>query len=295
MRPVLVVEEAEADRRALQLQVQRLGYPSLVATAGTIKFEAPACSLILVGSLAAVVDPEQFLAFLRERYPEAPCVVLTGDAPSISSDVALRAEVSGILPRTDLESDLDRTFQTLLGTAGTHRTHSTTSHGRHALSYTLENNPDLVQLVVTLARQQLETWPFVDTIDLVRVTVALSEALDNALYHGNLCLSSELRQGTGQAWREESRARRLMSPYRDRRIRFQAVFDSFGAEFVVRDEGVGFNPAHLGDCTHAQNLERCSGRGLLLMKMYMDDIQYNDAGNEIILKKRRPVENAPIQ
>jgi anti-sigma regulatory factor (Ser/Thr protein kinase) len=295
MRPVVVVEEADADRRALQFQVQRLGYPCLCLTAEAIEISAPECCLILIGAIGTATAPAEFLALLRERYPQVPCVVLTGDSPCISSDVALRAEVRGILPRTDVESDLGRTLLALLGPSQPLVASNGHAYDRHTLAYTMENNPDLVQLVVTLSRQQLEKWPFVDTIDLVRVTVALSEALDNALYHGNLGLSSELRQGTGQAWREESQMRRQISPYRERRIRFQAVFDSDGAEFTVRDDGVGFNPAHQRDCTHAQNLERCSGRGLLLMKMYMDDIQYNDAGNEIVLKKRRPSESTIAQ
>ncbi len=55
---------------------------------------------------------------------------------------------------------------------------------------------------------------------------------------------------------------------------------------VVRDEGVGFNPSDVPDPTHPDNLLKDSGRGLYLMRVYMDELHYNNtpAGTETILK-----------
>src|SRR6266566_3168207 len=53
------------------------------------------------------------------------------------------------------------------------------------------------------------------------------------------------------------------------------------AQFMVRDEGPGFNPGDVPDPTDPENLERESGRGLLLMRSFMDDVQYNERGNEV--------------
>ena len=60
------------------------------------------------------------------------------------------------------------------------------------------------------------------------------------------------------------------------------------ARFTIRDEGPGFDPAMLSNPTQAENLERCSGRGLLLMRMFMDEVTFNSIGNEVTLVKRRP-------
>ena len=57
--------------------------------------------------------------------------------------------------------------------------------------------------------------------------------------------------------------------------------------FVIRDEGPGFDPRELPDPTDPTNLERPSGRGLLLMRTFMDDVSYNDDGNQVTLIKRR--------
>ena len=62
---------------------------------------------------------------------------------------------------------------------------------------------------------------------------------------------------------------------------------------VVRDEGPGFDPATLPDPTDPAQLERTTGRGLLLIRAYMDEVAFNGAGNQITLTKRRtPPANA---
>jgi anti-sigma regulatory factor (Ser/Thr protein kinase) len=57
------------------------------------------------------------------------------------------------------------------------------------------------------------------------------------------------------------------------------------ARFVIRDEGPGFDPHKVPDPTDPENLERESGRGLLLMRSFMDSVAYNPTGNEVTLVK----------
>ena len=68
------------------------------------------------------------------------------------------------------------------------------------------------------------------------------------------------------------------------------------AAYVVRDEGPGFNPHGLPDPRDAANLEKASGRGLFLIRTFMDEVRYNASGNEITLIKRRrgPATAAPV-
>ncbi|MGE0608143.1 MAG: ATP-binding protein, partial [Pirellulales bacterium] len=49
----------------------------------------------------------------------------------------------------------------------------------------------------------------------------------------------------------------------------------------------GFDPSKLPDPTDPANLEKASGRGLLLMRSFMDEVTYNATGNQITLVKRR--------
>ena len=56
--------------------------------------------------------------------------------------------------------------------------------------------------------------------------------------------------------------------------------------YVIRDEGPGFDPSTLPDPRDPSNLERTAGRGLLLIRTFMDEVTFNKAGNQITMVKR---------
>ena len=133
----------------------------------------------------------------------------------------------------------------------------------------------------------------------IQVAIALEETLLNALYHGNLEMNAdqleELRSSLLHASGENPLALRSnQAPYRDRRIHVKAKITREEASFVIRDEGPGFDPSSLPDPTDPANLTRESGRGLVLMRMFMDEVIRNDAGNEVCLVKRRERNGAHV-
>ncbi len=121
----------------------------------------------------------------------------------------------------------------------------------------------------------------------MRVGVALHESLLNAIQHGNLEISSELRQeGDEKAFRDLAAARRGQAPYRDRRVRVHARLSRSEAVYVIEDEGPGFDVAALPDPSDPANIERIGGRGLTLIRTFMDEVRHNSRGNGITLVKR---------
>ena len=67
-------------------------------------------------------------------------------------------------------------------------------------------------------------------------------------------------------------------------LRFEA--SDHAACFVVRDEGKGFDYRQLPDPTRPENIFNASGRGILLIQCYMDEVSWNEPGNEITLLKK---------
>ena len=98
---------------------------------------------------------------------------------------------------------------------------------------------------------------------LFAIRLALEEALVNAIKHGN-----------------------RLDPRR--RIRLWADIDERQVRITVADEGTGFDPAAVPDPTADENLEKPCGRGIMLMRAYMDEVEYNARGNEVCMVKRRP-------
>ncbi|MCP4378860.1 MAG: ATP-binding protein, partial [bacterium] len=92
------------------------------------------------------------------------------------------------------------------------------------------------------------------------VRLAVEEALNNAIRHGN-----------------------AMDPDKTAELSYE-VTDEF-IDIRVRDEGPGFSFKDVPDPTLDENLDKPTGRGLMLMRAYMDTVEYNDKGNELHLVK----------
>lgn len=116
------------------------------------------------------------------------------------------------------------------------------------------------QRVHQLIMDQLETTHFSER-ELFGIRLSLEEALINALKHGN-----------------------RMDPTKKVDISFTVEGDSFSVR--VADEGEGFDPDEVPDPTLEENLERPSGRGLMLMRHYMDEVQFLGKGNIVVMTKR---------
>jgi anti-sigma regulatory factor (Ser/Thr protein kinase) len=153
--------------------------------------------------------------------------------------------------------------------------------------FVLENYPALIAPLVGFFEAGLNRMGLCDETGLIRVAIALRESLVNAMEHGNLELGSELREDEGRTYHELLESRRHQEPYRDRRVYVRACESRDEAVYAVRDEGPGFDPSVLPDPTDPSNLERVSGRGLLLIRTFMDDVHHEDDGREIIMVKRR--------
>ena len=114
----------------------------------------------------------------------------------------------------------------------------------------------------------------------------VNEALTNAYYHGNLEISSEVRERDAREYHDLALQRRQVAPYAERRIHVRLHLDRDQLSITIRDEGPGFDPESLPDPTAPGYLERPCGRGVLLMRAFMDFVSFNEAGNEVTLVKQ---------
>jgi anti-sigma regulatory factor (Ser/Thr protein kinase) len=158
---------------------------------------------------------------------------------------------------------------------------------RRSSQFVLENDPALVPPLVAQFREDLIEMGLCDLTGATRAGVALEEALLNAVYHGNLEVSSDLRQNGDEEFHKLARERRMQEPFASRRVRVIARLTTAAAKFVIVDQGPGFDVSKLPDPTHPDYLERPSGRGVLLMRTFMDEVRYNGTGNRVTLIKRR--------
>jgi len=92
------------------------------------------------------------------------------------------------------------------------------------------------------------------------INLALEEALTNAIKHGN-----------------------RLDPRK--KVRIEAKVTAKQAQITVEDEGEGFDRGGVPDPTAVENLEKCSGRGILLIEAYMSRVTWDRGGRRVKMVK----------
>jgi CheY-like chemotaxis protein/anti-sigma regulatory factor (Ser/Thr protein kinase) len=234
----------------------------------------------------------ELVAAVKNDYPLVPIILMTAQGSEEIAAEALRQGAASYVPKRRLADDLAATaLRVLLGSLE----ERTDPHLMHYLEtsesvFVVPNDLGLLRSLIKLQQQTLRCLPLGDETERLRVGIALEEALLNAYYHGNLEVARSLGKATREAREQLAQERLQQEPYRDRRIRVLARISRTEAVFVIRDEGPGFDVARLPSGAQLPDTEDGVGRGIVLMRSIMDEVAYNDAGNEVTLVKRRAPE-----
>lgn len=128
----------------------------------------------------------------------------------------------------------------------------------------MESSPSAVTKQWTWILPKLKAHDFGED-DIFAVHLAMEEAFINAVKHGN-----------------------KMNPEKEVRIKYSVGADK--VEISMTDEGRGFDPGTVPDPRCGENLYKAGGRGILLMRSYMDIVEFNKRGNRVrmVRYKERP-------
>lgn len=94
------------------------------------------------------------------------------------------------------------------------------------------------------------------------IRLALEEALTNAVRHGNKNDPTRL-------------------------VTLECAISDHETTLAVQDQGEGFDPSAVPDPTAAENLDIPSGRGLMLMRSFMAEVQVHPPGNRVTMRFHR--------
>lgn len=231
----------------------------------------------------------ELVSAIRQQHPSIPVVLMTAHGSEEIAVQALQAGAASYIPKRVLERDLLSLLRQMLGMKNElqyqQQLLECLSHTESRFS--LSNDPKLAGAMRGFIHENLCRVKLSDRTGLIRLGVALDEALTNAMWHGNLECSSKLREGDGREFDQLLTKRRQEPPYCDRRVEVTATFTPSVATIVIRDEGPGFDISQVPDPTDPENLVKASGRGLLLIRTFMDEVFHNATGNQITMIKRR--------
>lgn len=159
-------------------------------------------------------------------------------------------------PRNDGDGDVTGRG----GAAGTGRDNSSAEPMRFVIPSDLERGREVQETILRACRAA-----GFDEDAFFAVKLALDEAVTNAIKHGN-----------------------KLDP--SKKVVVVAAVTPQRAEIEVSDQGPGFERSNVPDPTAEENLDKCSGRGLLLIEAYMSKVTWSEDGRTIRMLKHNTAE-----
>jgi CheY-like chemotaxis protein/anti-sigma regulatory factor (Ser/Thr protein kinase) len=292
MPRVLVVEDDLTQAKRFDLMLRRAGFQVRTAANGKDAMEMlnrEPSDIVLTDMQMPELGGLELVEAVRASHPFIPVVLMTGYGSEETAVEALRKGAASYIPKRSLNRDIVAVLEQVLAVAGEQReqVELEAAMTRTEFHFCLDNDPDQIEPLVKYLLEPIARFGLCDRTGLIRIGMALREAVTNAVNHGNLEGDSEMRQVDETQYHELLAERRKTPPYGQRRVHIMARVTQDDAAFVIRDEGPGFDPAKIPDPTDPANLERIGGRGLLLIQTFMDEVMHNATGNQITLIKRR--------
>jgi CheY-like chemotaxis protein len=239
------------------------------------------------------MDGLELVRHLRQHQPEVPVILMTAYGSEALAIEALQEGASSYVPKSDLAKRLPETVEEVLKLAHAGRSQEHLMHclARSEFAFCLDNDAELIDPLVNLVQQMVAGMRLTDFAGRLQIGVALKEALLNALFHGNLEITAEEMKAVegkllspGEVSLVEQR--RSQPPYCDRRILVEVKLSPEEARFVVRDQGKGFDVAAVPRLCECGVLEAEKGRGLWLMRSFMDEVGFDATGSQVTMTKR---------
>lgn len=292
---LLLVEDSPVQGTAIKIALTKSGYEVDVAKdaeEALQKLRGSQPQLILTDLTMPGMSGLELLKIVRHQFPDVPVILMTGDGSEEVAAEALKSGAASYVSKDRSMGDLEETISRVIQA-------STTAHSFTYLQdsieqchyrFRLKNDRALLVSVTQFAQFLASRAGVVSGEDRRNLGVALEETLLNSLYHGNLEVPQGFRDMEQPARSKLVEQRTTEEPFASRTI--QLTLDVTADEFkaVVVDDGPGFDFqerfAMIG--VGSGDFMVTSGmRGLILIHMFMDEVEFLGRGNEVHLIKRR--------
>jgi FixJ family two-component response regulator/anti-sigma regulatory factor (Ser/Thr protein kinase) len=293
---VLLIDDEKLVRDELGGLLVDEGYQLTTASdgeEGLVRFRSDPSDMVITDVRMPCRDGLSLAMSIRQEAPNTPITIITGHGSETMVLEALRAGVTDFIKKPvrfpDLCTALLR-MEAALNRAS--QRFEDLPDGVEVLErrwvYRLGNDlPAVPRFVDALLRHAAPSWP---SVTLNELGAALRELLVNAIEHGNLGLTyDEKAHALGRGDLRELLVERSAVPGRaSLRTTVTVLRAERELRIRIRDEGSGFDWRRLPDPTDPANLLADHGRGVLLASLAVDELAYNEVGNEVTLVKRGP-------
>jgi DNA-binding response OmpR family regulator len=292
---ILVVDDEEVIRITLQKKLSRIGY-------NVISFEKaedllyymkdgdPRVDLVITDIKLRKMDGIELLRRINSLEEPPPVLIISGHGNVEDAIRALRYGAGDYIRKPFDINDLTASVRSVLKRKLERKlTESSGQYKKYEKSvFSIPNDGSLINTMSFNLTKDLVPSGLFNYTTSENIALSLQEALTNSMFHGNLEIDSSLRDSGGmREFNEEAEKRRYLSPYKDRMIKITYEFTPDYVLYEIEDQGPGFNFQALPDPRDPENFFKNSGRGLLIIRIHMDEVTWRDSGRVITMKKNK--------
>lgn len=293
MPTILVVDDAAVDRRIVVGILREHDVEIAEASNGREALEYCKKSLpdlLLTDLQMPEVGGLELTSQVSLQYPDLPVVLMTAHGSEEIAAEALACGATSYVPKAQLGRLLASTVRPILVQKETQSDYLRLMEcsTRNALDFEMGGDLSLVMPLVDLVQKITDGMGVCKHLSRIRFGIAVEHALKNAILHGIYEIKEIPHQNPSD---EEIAAfvkrRSTQAPYRNRKVYVDVKVTDNEAFVKVRDDGNGFDTAIVPEPRSAKAMEPNAGRGLVLMQTFVDQLTFNEAGNEVALLKKR--------
>ncbi len=286
---ILVVEDEDDLLHEIVKCLRRNKHEVMTAGNGLLGWDvfrecAETFDAVLTDVKMPVMDGLTLLQKVREKHSKIPVIIMTGHGDLEMSIQALRMGAFDFLVKPFDPELLEQALEKLnsIRQAPVMETDLLASIREVHLDFPSETQaiPRIQAYLKDYYTAVCMPYP----INTNHVGLCLHEALTNAVIHGNLQVDSVLKERSWENFEALIRTRENDPEFKMRRVHVSYRVHSDAVEFEIRDEGNGFDLGNLPNPNDPLAL-LSSGRGLILIRSFMDRVEWNESGNQIRMFK----------
>jgi len=296
MAKVLLVEDSPTQAVEIRMLLEEGAHEVLHVANGRLAvdiLEQQPIELVVTDLEMPEMNGLELVEVMKMDFEHIPAVLVTARGSEELASKALQMGAASYVPKNHLQALLNDTITDVLGVIRADASFSKliATLQKNVFVFDLPNDASLISPLVGLLMQVIPGMKLISGSDLVRIGVAVEHALVNAMYRGNLELGPSVTPAHraivyDDATTDLIEQRKTTQPYKDRRVHVDAVLSKEEIRILIRDDGNGFDTSKVPASGDSKVLDTESGRGLVLMASFTDELLFNAGGNEVTLVKR---------
>jgi len=249
--------------------------------------------MILLDFVMPRMNGLEFLAAVRDIDPKVPVMMISGYRTRENTLEALRLGAIGFIKKPFSLKDVLKNMRLVLQASRSKKELGPIIPfpKKGSMEFVFKTDavePDKMSLYLA---SHLGEMGFIEGHRISTVALAFNEVITNAVEHGNLELPVnyflEERGGeTSESIADESAERLRTARYAERTVTIRYECENDETRVSVIDEGPGFDVASVRGFLESSDDGAAAdhiGRGLILVKYAVDEVRFNDRGNEVTL------------